>query len=552
MKQRTFIAFFAFLMLVVGAHGQTIPEMSYVLTPVPQLDKTYLRVELRFKPTDAKPLSVKLPVDCFGTPDLYKYVRDFRGDFGTIVRPGKTAAERIAEPDSDGYVSVSYTLSYDPAVMQGSPYAPASGSDYVHLAGCQWLLPIGDDKEEREFNVEIRKVPRGWKMYSSSSSHPAKFTINTSYDDLSSAAIGGGITSHVFYTGKSRVSVFAHGSLGVPQANIYRSIEQIVRLQRKWFEDDGQSDYTIIVAPRSGFRAGFAPDNMFVCFVDPETSATALNLLVAHEFFHNWLPNKIDIVQDGKYSRLRYEWFTEGFPEYFAHKILRDAGLISEREFVDSVNANILNIADNPNRSKTYDELVQMGKEGRFDGDAKKLAYFRGFLIALDWDFKMKLDDPSRDLSRFMRDLYRIARSDGGKVPESEFFTLAGRYGIKAPEDISQYIMKGQPIEPDRRALGTAFVLEGTRRPRFTAGFDVAATLRARVVTGVNAAGPAYKAGLREGMTFIDVDNVFRFSNAWRRDKPVTVKVKVDGKQETIEYWPHGEDVNVSLFVPAT
>lgn len=552
MKQRTFIAFFAFVLLVVGAQGQTIPKMSYVLTPIPRPDRTELRVELRFKPAGTAPLSIKLPVDCFGTPDLYKYVRDFRGASGTVVGPGKTAAERIAEPASDGYVSVNYTLSYDPAAMQQSPYAPSSGSDYLHLAGCQWLLPIGNDKEEREFDVEVRRVPRGWTMYSSSSPQPAKFTVNTSYDDLSSAAIGGGTSSHVFHTGNSRVSVFAHGSLKVPRANVYRSIEQIVRLQRRWFDDDGQPDYTIVVAPRPRFRSGFAPDNMFVCFVDPETSATELNMLVAHEFFHNWLPNKIEIIQDKKYSRLRYEWLNEGFPEYFAHKILRDSGLISEREFADSVNSNILNIVDNPNHSKSYEDLVQMGKVGKFDGDAKKLAYFRGFLMALNWDARIKRIDPSRDLSRFMRDLYGLARASGGKVPENKFFDLTEKYGLDVPSEIERFIMSGEPIAADAAALGPSFKLEKTSHQRFAAGFDVAATLRSRVVTGVDASGPAYRSGLRDGTTLVDVDNVFRFSNAWRRDKPVTVKVEANGKQKVVEYWPRGEDVSVSLFVPAT
>ncbi len=552
MKRKSILTvFFGFALAASAAHGQKIPAMEYLLTPVPMADRTELQISLRFKTTQAAPLTVRLPVDCFGTPNLERGVKDFRGTNGTVVRPGAGDAEKIVEPVATGEVDLSYTLSYDPVEMRSRPYAPGTGPGYLHLAGCQWLLPVGDDKEERELRVKIGKVPAGWKMYSSSSPDPMNFSVRASYDALSSAAIGGGTASHVFHTGKNRVTVFAHGSLQIPQQDLFRSIERLVRLQRKWFSDDGQPDYTIVVAPRPGFRAGFAPDNMFVCFVDPATRATDLNLLVAHEFFHNWLPNKIEIVHAKEYSSLRYEWFNEGFPEYFAHKILRDAELLTETEFSDAVNANIMNIVDNPNRSKSYDDLVQMAKAGKFDGDAKKLAYFRGFLMALNWDTRMKRKDPRHDLSSFMRELYGLARSTDGKISEGAFFKLADEYGIDAPSDLARYIILGEPIEPDPNSLGPFLRLESTTRDRFAAGFDVAVTFRSKILNGVDVSGPAYKAGLRNGMAFVNAENLFRFSNWWRRDRPVTVTIKTDGVPRTVEYWPRGEEVSVKLFVPS-
>jgi predicted metalloprotease with PDZ domain len=549
---RVIVVLAALFSLSASIAASQTEEFTYKIRPIPQADRTTVEVSLTFQNGGTQPLAVGLPSDCFGTPDLYKYVTRFEGESGTSVSIGDKLTERIVRPGPDGIVSLRYTLSYDPKVMDAAPYSPNTGPGHFHLAGCQYLLPIGDNNKKRRVRIEIRDVPKGWRIYSTNGENAADLSVESSYEDLSSSAIGGGMNAHIFYTKKARVAVFVHGEFQIPRAKIYSSIEQIVRVERTWFDDHDQPNYTIIVAPRSNVTAGFAPDNAFVCFVDPKTKNEDLSLLVAHEFFHNWLPNKIEVVQDKNYSELRYEWFSEGFTDYFARRILADANLMTADEFAAAVNQTIQNIADNPHRAKTYDELSALGKVGKFDGVAKKLAYYRGMLIALNWDTQIKRVAKGQELADLIRELYKSAAKSNGKISEKTFFALAGTFGIDASGDLERYIMLGEPIIPDEKALGPDYGLFEIEKPAFDTGFSLEETQKIRKISRVRENGPAYKAGLRDGMDFIGIENGYRFSNAWKVDLPLVVKVKINGTEKRVEYFPHGDPVKLAAFRKST
>lgn len=549
------IAAVLFLLPVFAVWGRAETSVSpepetiaYRLKPHPQADRTELEIAVSFVVESAAPVKIKLPTDNFGTPGLHRFVTKFAGENGTRVEAGANETEKIVAPAADGRVALRYTLSYDPKVMDDYAYGPNTGADYFHLAGCQWLLHIGDDGRKRRFRIEIVDAPPGWMLYSSKSANARSFEIESSYDDLISAPFGGGKNARLFNIRQGRVAVFVHGDFEIAHERIFSSIEKIVRLERAWFNDYSQPVYTIVVAPRSDVVAGYAPADSFVCFVKREVTNEELSLLIAHEFFHNWLPNKIEIVPDDGHSDFRFEWLNEGFTDYLAQKIMAQAGIITRARQVELINRNIYNLADNPHRAKTYDELVALGKSGKFDGTAKKLAYYRGALLALNWEARIKRADKKRDLADFMRELFRLAGETKGKISERAFFAFAAGYGIEAQNDLQRYIVRGEEIVPEADALGRDFALREFERPAFDVGFSLAETQKTRKISGVAPNGAAHRAGLRDGMEFVGAENAFRFSNAWTEEKPLVVRVKIDGRERRIEYYPHGAPLKLRRF----
>lgn len=540
-----------FLMLLTfGGISQRPADnvFSYKIKPIPQVDRTNLEISLRFQANDTNPLKIKMPSDCFGMPDLDKYVTSFEAENGTSIKAGDKATEKTVQPNSDGMVTLRYTLSFDPKVMDNYPYSPNTSAEHFHLAGCQFILPIGDDNQKRRYQFEMTDVPKNWQIYSTKSTNPAKYEVEASYDDLSFSAIGGGKNAHFFQTKKGRVAVFAHGDFAIGREKIYSSIEQIIRTERAWFDDYNQPNFMIVVAPRSNFSSGYATENAFICFVDRQTTNEDLSLLVAHEFFHNWLPDKIEIIQDKKYADFRYEWFSEGFTDYFSRKILAEAKLFSQESFVKAVNQNIYDIADNPNRNKSYAELLELAKSGKFDGVAKKLAYFRGALIALNWDAQIKRANKKRDLSDFIRQLFQLASKTDGKISESAFFDFAKSYGIDAKNDLERYIMRGETIVPEKDALGKTYQLSEIEKPSFEVGFSLEQTKKTGKISSLKENSPAFQAGLREGMEFVGVQNAYRFSNSWKADLPLVVKVKINNEERSFSYFPNGVKMRLPFF----
>jgi predicted metalloprotease with PDZ domain len=266
--------------------------------------------------------------------------------------------------------------------------------------------------------------------------------------------------------------------------------------------------------------------------------------------FHDWLPNKMKIEQDEKYSGVRYEWFNEGFTDYFAPRILLEAGLITTKEFAKQINKAVLNIVDNPHRNETYEDFIAAVRARRFDSTYKKLSYYRGALIALNWDTQLRRAGGKRDLSDFIRQLYGLARKTDGKIPEKSFFGFAASYGIDARGDLERYIMRGEAIKVVSDARIDGFELRETERPLFDPGFSVEQTRKTGKISGVVKGSAAYDAGLRNGLELGRMENSNRFSNSWRDDKPLIVVAKVDGQERTFEFLPHGKKEKVLLFHP--
>lgn len=523
-------------------------SIHYQIKPIPTQDRTNLRISVQFKTNNTNPSKIGLPIDCFGTPEIHNSVTSFEDANGAIVKQGEKEAERIVQPATDGTVSLHYTLSFDPKVMDRYAYAPNTGKDYFHLAGCQWLLRIGDGNEKRQISVEIADAPKDWKLYTSISSDASKFQTVDSYENLASSVIGGGQQSYSFKVKQKPISVIVHGKFDIPNKEIFNAVERIVRLERKWFNDHEQQFYNVVIAPRGGVVSGYSPDNAFICFTKKDTTRDELNVLLAHELFHHWLPNKIRVKPEKKYYEVRFEWFSEGFTDYFARKILLDAKLLTPKKFAALVNKDLYNLADNPHGRESYSELVTAIKNGKFSTAHKKLSYYRGAVIALNWNSQIRSNQRNRDLSDFIRGLYRLAAKSGGEISEQVFFDFAASYGIDAKRDLEQFIMRGDSIQVAPDALGAKFKLVETEKPSFEIGFSLENTFRTNKISGIIENSAAYRAGLREGMELVRIQNSNRFSNAWYADKPLIVTVKVDGQERTFDFFPHGAPLKLSQF----
>jgi predicted metalloprotease with PDZ domain len=522
--------------------------VQYRIKPVPRADRTELDITVRFTAENENPVKVILPTDCFGTPDIDRAVTLMEGVEGTRVKNGEKTNERMAQPSQNGAVSLKYTLSYDPKIFGDYSYGPNVGKNYFHLAGCQFLLHIGDDDQTRRFEFEFENAPSNWQLYSSYSARAEKFEINSSYENLASGVIGGGEKSYDFTVKGKPVSVFVHGKYDIPDKQIYAAAERIVRLQREWFNDHSQPFYRIVIAPRAGNIAGYAPGNSFICFVKPDITNAELNWLLSHELFHNWLGNKIRIDQPKGDSFIRYEWFTEGVNDYFARKILLEAKLITSEQFAAYVNKDIINIADNPHRTKTLDELAAVAKANQYSTAHKKLSYYRGGLMALNWETQLRRQKAKKDLSDFIRELYKTAAQNGGKIKEQALFDLAVSYGFDIKGDIERHIVRAEPILPLPDSLGKDYRLQEKEIPSFDPGFDILQTFRSGKISGVAPGGAAHKAGLRDGMEFVDIENSNRFANAWYADKPLIVTVRENAQKRRYEYFPHGSPLKLKLF----
>ena len=526
--------------------------LNYELRVLPNADSTELLVRLRFRAANDAPLKIGLPKDtAFGSGELARYVSAIEGRRGTKLLPGPDASSRIAHAGPDGEFTIHYTLAFPANEFGDATYAPNAGPGYLYVAGAQWLLRIGDASVPRRYVIGFRDLPPEWKAYSSLGSDPKRVEVTLSQKRLARTALGalrGGFAA--FKTKQSPVSVFVAPVFQERRAVFAEAIERIVRAQRNAFEDHSAPFFNVVVLPRPQNVAGIKVGQQFTCFVKQDITRHQLTVLLAHEMMHSWITGdvfKVGPADERSENFVRNMWFIEGVNEHLGRITLRKAGMLSPNEFANLVNRDLINLADNSHRHETFEEVMQAANTGKFGVAYTKLSYYRGALMALNWETRLRAAKSDATVLSAVRHVHRRAARDQ-PLSYDEFFAALDKFGLGAHRDFERHILQGLPIEPPPDALGAAFEFRETEVPSFQPGFAIGRSERAGVATDVITGGAAYRAGLRNGMVVTSIENATRFGYAWDPNAPMVVVTKENGSERRIEFFPHGKPRRLKLF----
>jgi predicted metalloprotease with PDZ domain len=195
-------------------------------------------------------------------------------------------------------------------------------------------------------------------------------------------------------------------------------------------------------------------------------------------------------------------WFSEGFSDYLAGKVLLRSGLWSIEEFVADKNRVLLRYGISPARRATDTDVA----EGiLFDRNIQQLNYDRGHLLAAKFDADIAARTGGRErLGDVLRAQRRIA--DGNMELATALFrkVLLDRTGIDSEADVERYARRGEFLQLAEDVFPGCAKLVPSKRRGFDRGFDPAATrIGGGVIAGVDPAGPAHAAGLRDGMRLV-------------------------------------------------
>jgi len=212
------------------------------------------------------------------------------------------------------------------------------------------------------------------------------------------------------------------------------------------------------------------------------------------------------------------------------------AGLISPAEFATIWNEMLAAYAGSPVRTVPG---AQAAAAFWNNEAAQKLPYQRGAMLAAMWN--ARLLTASRGAVNLDTVLHaQIAAARSSKEQATSLFqSLAGQKGLNIAADVTQYLIRGEPILLPANTFGPCATVITEQRPSFSRGFDADATANAgNIATGVDRLLPAYAAGLRDGMKILartegEPDNAL---------VPYALLVEDKGQQRTIRYLPQGRE----------
>ena len=430
-------------------------------------------------------------------------------------------------------------------------YLPILEPGLLHALGAQ-TLPAPTHLEsgvERPIGLAWRGFAEsGWRTVSSFGAGERELTVTRSLDDFRHALfLAGELRLHTHDVHGRELVLAIHGRWRFDDAEFNALAVRIVALGREFFSDYDQPFYLISLIAvgtgggQSSSYGGTGLTDSFALFVTPEMTLApmpgggGIAWLLAHELFHEWNGQTITLAQP---EQLAY-WFSEGFTDFYARRLLLRGGLIDRAGYLDSWNHKLASTAANPERHAPAERVREAFWTSQAVGE---VPYQRGDLIALYVDRAIAVRSRgARSLDDLMRELVRRARAGAEPLSNESLCAAVAEFaGEEAGEVVRRWAIEGREPELGPAELGgPEFVLEAAELPSFDTGFDHEATLATGTVTGVRPDGCAARAGLRDGM------RVTGWSvSQGETSRPIEVGVREGVVERTISYLPHGTPVN--------
>ncbi len=274
-------------------------------------------------------------------------------------------------------------------------------------------------------------------------------------------------------------------------------IARIIDELRRFFDDPGADRVLVMLIPFGECcnTSGTVLHNGVILQLhrDAKLDDIALQSMIAHEVFHLWNGEILRRVE----PKQNYFWFSEGFTDFYAPRILLRAGMIDFAQYVELRNRTITEYKFSPARQASNEQLAS----GFWDSPALgQMPYLRGELFALYWDGAMRADDDiDQTVDDAMITLVEMARRDGSRFSTELLLEVVEPWWPQAAEQLQSVIIDGGDVELLDDALGPCASLQDVEVGPAEFGLDVEATLAADRIEGVDPEGPAYEAGLRDG-----------------------------------------------------
>lgn len=484
--------------LLIGAAPAPADGIAYSLAPVMTGEGlTALAVELRFKGDSDGETKLHLPDEWAGTSDLWKAVSDVTADGGAIS--GEGAVRTITHQPGVPLV-VRYRLASNGTAEPGPDYQkaqPIVRPNWFFFHG-EGLFATPEGRDDAPARFRWTGWPAGWKV-ASDLDHLAN-RPGTLDDIVESAGIGAPdleLVERQIDGAPFRLAM--RGKWSFTPVALADRVAAVMHAENAYWDDRGRA-FFVPVAPMvpqglgrstngTGRTDGFAIASTTNFRLEDATQ------FLGHEYAHSWVPREIG----GQLAENEAEgyWLNEGFVDFTAARALVRSGIWSIEDYAKAQNEVLLRLATSPARRLDNKTLA-----ARFwsDGSAQQMPYDRGNIFALWVDAQLAGKGGIDGVLKKQRAMAKVGNSAGAPL----LFPTAVREvtGIDLSAAIARHIDRGEPILlPAKIACLDVAMAD---RTVFHRGFDADATVAAgNVIAGVDPAGNAHAAGLRDGMKLV-------------------------------------------------
>jgi predicted metalloprotease with PDZ domain len=365
---------------------------------------------------------------------------------------------------------IQYSIGQD---FKGPPlnqyrYRPILDSTYFHVLGMRlFMIPEGvyaSDSSKAKINIHWNKLPEPLVFHSSFGTE-YKQNLEVIREDLyASFFVGGDFRRMHFEHDKDTVYFLTRGNWKTfNDKAMFDVLKETITSQRSFWNDPRTGMFSVSLIPtyeqwtatsKSNSVGGSGFSSSFISFASNNdgTTINRMKWLYNHELLHKWIGRTI--INENEVEQY---WFSEGFTDYYAYKLMLKNKTLNAAEFIDILNKEVIvphhrdPVNTVPNAEMTFDTYwsnyaVYM-----------KLPYRRGLLYAFLIDTEIKEQSNfSTSLDDLMRELFHMAlKDDQMRFNESVFLKLLSKYVSHdyVKSDFDQYIINGELIDFKERLL---------------------------------------------------------------------------------------------------
>jgi predicted metalloprotease with PDZ domain len=524
----------------LGAAKAGPDNLAYTVSPEIRDGRlTALDVTLALRAGPDGRAELELPAGAAGAADLWRNVRDLTVEGARSVAEPSPAVRLIqAEPGAPLTVRYRVVSAYDhdPDIRELETYKPLIRPTRFWIYGEALFVHPKDSGQRASFRWA--GAPAGFG-FASDLEHAAGRPMP--FDDLLQSVLVGGpdLTIYPLSLGGTPVRVAVIGHFDFPSQAFVDMVAKVIAGERA-FWGGREGPFLVALAPLTAVpnhmsARGEGRGDAFAIQGGSNAPLDMLKAVLAHEYFHTWNPVRLGGIHDGDAERADY-WFSEGFTDFYARRLALRSGVFSLDEFVADWNAMLREYAASPVRAAPNARVVA---DFWKDRDVEKLPYRRGSILAAMWDRELRARPDGRigmdDVVKAMRVRSAALGARGPKSPDL-FVETIRTFGLDVRGDVAKFVETGAPAMLPADAFGGCLTVSTRLAPVFERGYEVETKDGVRLLAKVASHGPAYAAGLRDGM-------IVRGISGYPGDptRPWRVSVSEGGQERAVSFLPAGK-----------
>lgn len=495
---------------------------------------------------------LRLPAEWGGGERLWRFLQDPAVTGGQLSKSDEKTWVITSRPRAPLTVRYRVVSAYDgPPPPDGPNYGqPIIGPDGFYLIGHTiFATPEGRDTDQARFVWDAAGSSlRLATDLSPLETAPASIerlgpSVLMAYPDLVEARRDvGGAPLTVAMRGQFSFTAEAFADMAARSIGAVRA-----------FWGDGKAPFLITLAGQpapqgwTSYR-GTGLDDAFAVISTQNTKLEDYRLFLTHEYLHTWNAARLGGAIEGPREPAGY-WFSEGFTDYYARRLALRSGLVDLETFAAAWNEALEAYATSSAISANNDQII-----ARFWSDkaVQKLPYQRGAQLAVLMDGRLKAKGGLDRVMLAMRDQAARQRGANRRIPAPEALVPVAQNltGVDLTPEIDRFVTRGERILLPPGAFGGCLTVETLTRPTYWLGLDLTETGKGRMIAGVDPAGPAYAAGLRNGMKYLGRQG----GKPGDSTVEIGLAIEENGKPRLVRFLPKGPgEVTVQrIKVPTT